>query len=115
MIIHKILKIRDKLVLYKIYLMRTLAYLSIFNSIMIMFLAISRLEEYGIKINLKIWFAPIVLVGTTGLIFVGWLEDRLGGYRKENQLRTERTPQFGEILKHLEDLKKDVEELKKRK
>ena len=112
---HKILRIRDRLVLYKIYLMRTLSYVSIFNSIMIMFLAISGLREYGVEIDLKVWFAPIVIVGTTGLIFVGWLEDRLGGYRKENQLRTERTPQFGEILKHLEDLKKDVEELKKRK
>ena len=112
--IKQILKVRDFLVWCKVYLMRVLAYLSLFNACMILFLTLGDLKQYGIEINLTKWFAPIIILGTILLVVAGWLDDKMGLFKKENQIRSHRTPQFNELLKQNRDILKNQEEIKER-
>jgi len=105
-------QLRDLVMLWKIYLTRSLAYVSILNSVMILFLTLSDLKKYGIEIAIGKWIIPIIITGTILLIVLGWVEDKLGAFSKENELRLDRWPQFNTILKKLDRMEKQLEELK---
>ena len=56
--IEKILKL---LVRIKMYMARSMTYVGMINSAMILFLLLSNLEKYGIDIDLKSWMIPLVI------------------------------------------------------
>jgi len=107
-------KFREKFILYKIFYQRSLSYVSLINSAMILFLFLSDLKKYNIFISIETWFIPILIVGILLLIGFGYLEDRFGFYRTEQQEVTQRTPQMNEILEKLKSLEKDVKEIKRK-
>ncbi|MBT3465389.1 hypothetical protein HN827_02825 [archaeon] len=108
-------KLRSKFVHSKIFYQRALGYISIINSSMILFLFLSNLEKYGIDIDLKNWFVPLLIIGVIGLIFVGYMEDKLGIFTAESGARTKRNPQMQMIIDKLEAIEKDVEEIKNKR
>jgi len=80
---------------------RAISYISIINSSMILFILLDNLEKHGITINIKQWFFPIVIIGILGLVFIGYLEDKLGFYKAEQEKITQRNPQITEILEKI--------------
>ena len=66
------------LVRMKVYIARSMTYISMLNSAMILFLLLSSLEKYGIDLNITEYLIPIVVF--TFILMVGWgyFEDRIG-------------------------------------
>ena len=101
-------KIRSKIVHGKLFIQRSMGYVAMINSAMILFLLLSKLEDYGIDIRIRYWFFPIIIAGFAGLVLFGYLEDRLGFFREESKAATRRNPQITEILKRLERIEKKL-------
>jgi len=76
-----------RLIRYKIYLQRSIGYLSIINSLMIFYL-------FSKSIGLPAIFIPVViLAGIMGMLILGYLDHRFI-LEKENELLVNKTPQF---------------------
>ena len=103
--------IRSKAVHAKVFLQRSLGYVGILNGIMLLFLVLSDAEKYGIDIDIQRWFIVIIISGTLGLIFIGWLEDRLGVFKLETKIMTDRNPQIIEIRQNQLELKLMMKEI----
>ncbi len=81
---------------------------------MILYLFLSDLKKYNILISIETWFFPILVLGIFLLILFGYIEDRLGFYRTEQEEVTERTPQMNAILKKLEHVERELYDIKKK-
>ena len=108
--IEKILKL---LVRIKMYMARSMTYVGMINSAMILFLLLSNLEKYGIDIDLKSWMIPLVIIGIVVLVVWGFIEDQIGLWRYEQKVSTDRNYHTNEILKKLTDMEKRVEVMEK--
>ena len=106
---------RKKLALSKMFMSRTVSYLGLVNAGMILFLVLSRLEDYGVDIEIEKYFFPILFMGFLILGFFGWLEDNLGFHELERQHVEERNPYMKEILTRLDKLDKKINKIKKSK
>ena len=69
---------------------------------MILFLILSKLQDYGIEIHLTKWFVPIFAVSIIGMIIVGAIDNKLGFHREEAARSRERDPYFQEVIARLE-------------
>jgi hypothetical protein len=103
-------KIRSKLIHSKIFIQRSLGYISIFNSGMILFLVLSQLEKYKIDIELETWFIPIFILTILLMILFGYFEDKMGFFEEENEAVNRRNPALRDIEQRLEK----IEELLKK-
>ena len=108
------LEFRRFLIYSKLWVQRTMSWIAIANSGMILFLVLSRLQEYGIKIYITAWFIPIYFGVILLMIFLGYLEDKAGMYREESRASASRNPYFKEIIDRLERIEKDIEKIKKK-
>lgn len=90
----------------KININRSLSYMAIINSGMILFLLLSRLQDYGINIHLTKWFIPIFILSIIVMMFIGYLDHRLGFHREESRIASQRNPYFEEIIERLERIEK---------
>lgn len=104
-----------RLVLVKMYVLRSIGYLSLVNSGMLLLLTLSNLEKYGIDVRIEQWLLPLVLAGICALVFFGWLEDKLGLWSEENRLITARNPQIAELDRKLDRVLAALEEERKKK
>ena len=100
--------LRHFLIYSKMWISRTMSWISMINSGMILFLVLSKLRDYGIKIYITKWFFPIYFLVIILMILFGYLEDRLGFYREESLAHSKRNPYFDEILKKLDDINKRI-------
>ena len=96
----------------KVFINRAVSYLSIINSGMILFLLLSRLQDYGVGIHITKWFFPIFVIGIVLMILVGYMDYKLGFHREEMRTVSSRNPYFNEIIERLDRVEK---ELKKKK
>ena len=94
--------IRSKLIHIKVYITRALSYASLVNMVLILFLALSNLEKYGIDIKLETWLVPIVILMFFILILIGFMEDKLGFFEEEQRVHSVRNPQINDIIKRLD-------------
>ena len=101
-----LIKFRKIFTEVKVKINRSMSYVSLINSGMILFLLLSRLENYGIDIELKQWFFPILIIGITGLIVVGILDDKLGFFHEEQKNVQKRNPYMKEIIERLDRIEK---------
>lgn len=112
----KLVRLRSKIIHSKVFYQRALGYISIINSTMILFLLLSNLKtEYGFNIDISKWFFPILLLGIAGLVTLGYIEDRLGFYRTEQEAITRRNPQIQEILNRLDTIDNRIRRLSGKK
>ncbi|MDO8480228.1 MAG: hypothetical protein Q7S65_00265 [Nanoarchaeota archaeon] len=100
--------LRSKLVHSKVYLQRALGYASLINLALILFLALSNLEKYGVDVPLERWGVPLFILLFFLLIFLGFLEDKLGIFSEEQRVTSGRNPQTQEILKRLERIEQKL-------
>lgn len=99
-------KIRETLMLWKLYISRSVTYLSIINSGMILFLFLSRLKEKGvISWSLENYIILIVFVGLLILLLVGWIEiNFMKGFEKENEIGFTFTPQYVDMKEKIDKI-----------
>jgi glucan phosphoethanolaminetransferase (alkaline phosphatase superfamily) len=100
---------RKVLVYGKVWAQRTMSWIAVLNSAMILFLVLAKLQEYGIGISITRWFIPIFILLVILMIFFGYLEDKAGFHREELQEITKRNPVYNEILERLERIEKRLE------
>lgn len=103
--------LRSKLVHAKVYLARALGYASLVNMALILFLAMSNLEKYGIDIRLETWLIPLFIGLFLILVILGYLEDKLGFFSEEQKVHAIRNPQLTLILERLEHIEKKLEKI----
>ena len=101
-------QIKSILITTKLYLSRSLGYLSLFNSAVLIFLLLSNLEKYGIDIELRYWTIPLVLLCVCLLILGGWIEDKLGLWKDEQVFVNNRNIHLLEIKETLNDIQQKV-------
>jgi hypothetical protein len=96
----------EKVIYIKIYMNRTMAYLSLINSVMILFLFLSNLKQRGIITwDLDRYYFLILLLGFLMLYFIGWLDlNILKAVHLENTINFERYPQFIDMKKKIDAL-----------
>ncbi|MBI2040749.1 MAG: hypothetical protein HYT16_01480 [DPANN group archaeon] len=87
---------------------RATTWLSLFNSAMIFFLFLSRLNDAGYNIRVGQWFLPLLVIGALGLALIGWIEDRMGFWRLELKMIGERSPYFKDIMHKLSRIEKKL-------
>jgi len=97
---------REILIECKILIQRSMSYVSIINSGMILFLMLSQLQEYGVNIPLTRWFFPLFFASVAAMLVVGFLDTRLGFFRTEHRRNTQRNPYFEEIIRRLDRIEK---------
>ncbi len=90
----------------KININRSLSYVAIINSGMILFLLLSRLQDYGITIHLTKWFIPIFILSIIGMMLVGFMDHKLGFHREESRIVSKRNPYFDDIISRLERIER---------
>ncbi|MFC1723639.1 hypothetical protein ACFL0V_05855 [Nanoarchaeota archaeon] len=100
--------LRKVMVYSKVWAQRTMSWLAIINSGMILFLVLSKLQDYGIEIAITQWFIPIFLAVILLMVFFGYLEDKAGFHREEIKEVTKRNPVFDDIIKRLERIEKKI-------
>lgn len=102
-------KFREFVVYSKIWMQRTMSWIAIVNSGMILFLVLAKLQEYGIKIHITAWFIPIYFAIIFIMLIFGYIEDRAGFHREELRAQSEKNPYFKEIIERLDNIEKKIE------
>jgi hypothetical protein len=90
----------------KVYFTRSIGYLTIANTLMILFLSVSRLQDYGLEIELRTWLIPLFVTIIIGMFLVGYIDDKAGFHKEELNIITSRNPYFKKILDRLDDIEK---------
>lgn len=101
-------KFRKFTVYTKLWMQRTMSWIAMLNSAMILFLVLSKLQDYGFKIYITAWFIPIYIGLLILMIFIGYIEDWAGFYREETHQAARRNPYFEDILKRLKKIEKKI-------
>ncbi len=107
-------KMRKLLAETKIYIQRSLSYVAIVNSGMILFLMLSQLKAFGIDIPLGQWFFPLFIISIIGAIAVGYVDVKLGFFREESGARSKRDPVLGEIRERLAKIENKLNKSRQR-
>lgn len=102
-------KLRETVSESKILIQRSMSYVSIINSGMILFLLLSRLQDYGLDIYITKWFIPIFILTILIMLFIGWLDTKLGFYSTETKRAQSRNPYMKEIISRLDKIEKKLD------
>mgnify|MGYP001272456009 CR=1 FL=1 len=105
-------KFRKLLVYSKVWAQRTMSWVAILNSGMILFLVLSKLQEYGFLIHITKWYIPIFIGIIFLMVLFGYIEDRAGFHREEKRAQTGKDPYIKEIIERLTRIEKKVKKLK---
>ena len=100
--------IRKMLVYSKVWAQRTMSWIAILNSAMILFLVLARLQDYGLKISVTRWFIPLFILLIVLMILFGYIEDRAGFHREEIHEVAKKNPVFNDILERLDRIEKKL-------
>lgn len=93
-------KILEFTVRIKLYMTRSMSYMSMINSAMILVVLLSTLNtQYDTGISIRKWVIPLIIIGTIGLIGWGYFEHKIGLWQYEKSISFEQISS----LKRLED------------
>lgn len=94
----------------KIRIQRSLSYMSIANSGMILFLVLSNLQkEYKFDIYITKWFFPIYVLTLGLFLLVGWIDDKVGFHREEARASAKKSPLMIELIDTVKRLEEKVD------
>jgi hypothetical protein len=87
-------KIRDILIAWKFYIIRSSSYITLLNLGMIMFLSISKLKDYGyIQISIGNYLLPLFVLTLFLLILFGYIDVKFfKGFKAEVEIANLNTP-----------------------
>ena len=97
----------------KIWLSRANSYIAIINMGLLFILVISKLNDFGIQISLKLWWIPIFFLALVVLIVVGYVDWRFGLMRYETSRIQQQNPELTQIRWDVVVIKQMLEEMKK--
>ncbi len=100
--------VRKVLVYSKVWAQRTMSWIALLNTAMILFLFLAKLQDYGIKVSITRWFIPALLLLLILMVFFGYLEDKAGFHREETHELAKRNPINHEILERLERIERKI-------
>jgi hypothetical protein len=100
--------VRKKAAKFKMFMSRTVTYLGLVNAGMILFLVLSRLEDYGFDIEIEKYFFLILFGGFFVLLIFGWIDDKLGLHQLEREHFEERNPYMMKVMKKLDDIERRI-------
>lgn len=103
----KILRsIRNRFMMFKQYISRTVTYLSIINSGMILFLFLSKLKERDvIQADLDKYFFIIFVTGLITLLIIGWFDIKyLKAMQEENTINFNLQPPMVEMKQKIDEM-----------
>ena len=83
----------------KVYFHRAMAYASIINFVMVVFIFI---KSYGLDVQK--YSVLIVCATISFILFIGFLDDKLGLYKEEQRFHYSRVPQLRHIEKKLDKI-----------
>lgn len=99
---------KQTFVRWKIFIQRSLSYLSIFSAGSLFFLVADRLKDYGFNYSV-VYLAPFIFFLSLGFcILLGWFDLKSGVYAEELKIGSTNNPVLMEILeriKRIEDEK----------
>ena len=104
----------------KFHITRSISYMAIINSGMILFLFLSDLEGRGtISFNVSKYFIPILIAGIILFSIIGWIEiNLLKGIQSETNYSFSISPPFVEMKREIDELyskligdKKEIENM----
>ena len=105
-------KLFKLLVRTKVYVSRSMGYINMLNSAMILFLLLSGLEKYGIDLNIEKYYFLIMGLSIFCLVLWGIIEDRLGLWEYEQSVSQDRSPFNYKMKEQLSYIQKILMELK---
>lgn len=111
--VNRFLKFRKVFVKSKVRIQRSLTYISIANAGMILFLVLSKLQDYNVNIHISKWGLPIYLGTFILFLGIGWLDDKVGIHKEEARHNTTRNPQMQELLETVKRLESKVDKLER--
>ncbi|MFH2020821.1 MAG: hypothetical protein ABIJ34_05370 [archaeon] len=107
-------KLRRFLIKIKLYIARTGSYISLINTVLILFLFLSDLKKYGIYIAIKDWIVPLFIMGVLMMVLFGYIEEKLGFYSEEQRSASSRNPYMKDIIERLDRIEKKLYFYKKK-
>ncbi len=109
-----LIKLRTLLMKWKQYISRTVTYLSIINSGMILLLFLSKVKELGyINADLDKYFFAIFGIGVFSLIFLGWIDIKfIKGMQEENRIVFTLSPYHVQLRKDIDYIMEKLNEKK---
>ena len=94
----------------KVYLQRSLSWIGLLNSVMILYLMMSDLSERGVIGSLQKYVVLSIVVLAVGLLVFGYFEVKYGFMRAEYSAIWKNIPQVNEILNRLEAIENKLGE-----
>ncbi|MFP4401278.1 MAG: hypothetical protein ACLFPQ_05325 [Candidatus Woesearchaeota archaeon] len=113
-IINLFRKYRKRIVRSKILIQRSLSYVAILNSAMILFLVLSKFQDYGLEIHITQWFIPIYAITFILLVLFGWLESKVGFHREEVEQNMHINPYTKEWMGRFDKIEAKIDDLEKK-
>ena len=109
-------KIRNWIIEIKVMMNRTLSYINLLNSGLIIFLAVSKLKDMGyINIDLTSFLIPLYIISVIMLLSMGYLESKiLGGYQRENQRQFDFNPPMVEMKNKIDEIYQKINNLEEK-
>ena len=111
----KKLKFFNKLFLAKTFLKRSASYISIFNTGMIIFIAIAQLKDMGFDINIGENVLLVYGVGTVLMFIAGYLDFRMGFDIIETGINARRNQYEMEVVTKVRKMEEMLNEMKTEK
>ncbi len=108
------IKFRKNIVHSKVFLQRTMSWISIANSGMIMFLVLSKFNDYGLKIYITKWIIPLYLFFLLLMLVFGYAEDRLGFLSEEKKIHEKRSPYMKDMIDRMDKMDKKLNSISRK-
>lgn len=107
------IRCRKILLEYKVNVQRSLSYIAILNSGMILFLLLAKLQDYGVSIHITKLFFPLFLLSILSMMVIGYIDHKLGFHREEARIEGKRNPYYQEIIERLDRMEEKLEKKSK--
>jgi len=63
---------------------------------------------------MKVWFFPIVLFSIFLIYIIGYIEDKVGIFKAENNMIYDRMLHFTRLENHIKELREEVDKINKK-
>jgi hypothetical protein len=102
--------IRDWFIEAKIYLTRSISYVTIINAGMILFLTLSDLKTKGIiSWDVSKYFIPIFIISFIGALIVGYMDvNIIKGFSQENKRSLENNPAWTDLVNKVDSIYNEI-------
>lgn len=99
----------------KFYAQRSTSYMSIVNACMVLFLTLSKLNEYGLNMPVTKYYIPLAVIGFLLLVILGYLETKHQFYAKEVMIISSKNPYNKFVIDKLNSIDDRLKEMEKNK